>query len=347
MSAVAAVRRSRAAILRWPRPGASLPAPPLPMPALSRRLSQSALVGLAVWAGLLFVPLGGGAGADLGAHLTLLGPLVLVPLYLDAALPASFAPSADPLLTAASWLILPGALSAAASFVVGPGALATALAAPWGAAAALVAAWGVRVAWRRLRAGTLDVPEAALAVGSVALVGGAAALAVAVPSGPLVAAYAGHGAFAVAVWAALLGRTLAGRGAGLRRAHAASAAGLAVGSGLAAVGAVAPGGAALGAAGAAVAAASAAAMGALGLAVGPSLDDRAGGLMVAASGGALAVTAALALWLAATAAADALGRYGWLSAVGFGLWGALGWRRFRPRPARAAGAGPARAGRAA
>ena len=319
------------------------------MPALSRRLSQSALAGLAVWAGLLFVPLSGRAGADLGAHLALLGPLVLVPLYLDAALPTSFAPRADPLLGAASWLILPGALAAAASFVVQSGTLAAALLAPWGVAAVLVAGWGLRVAGRRLRAGTLDAPEAALAVGLVALGGGAVALATAAPDGPLTLALAGHAAFAVAVWGALLGRTLAGRGGGLRQTHAAAVVGLAVGLGLFSAGAVAGPGSAVGAAGTAVACASAVALGGLGLAVGPALDDRAGGLMVAASGGALAITGALALWTALGPGAGYAGpsRYGWLFAVGFGLWGALGWRRFRPRPARAAEPVAVRAGRPA
>ena len=267
----------------------------------------------------------------------------------------------DPALAAASWLILPGALAAAASFLVPVGPLAGTLALAWGLATGALALWALRVAWRRYRSGALDVPEAVLAVGFVSLPGGAVWLTFARagvdpgPYGPLVvlltAAHFHYAAFAAAVWSALLGRVLAGQGGALLRAHAATAVGLVVGFWLVAVGIAAgrgpAGGAALETVGVGVLTASAIGTGVLGLLVGPTLDDRAGGLMVAASGGALALAMLLSLWFnvgprVGVAAPDAvwmLPRHGWLNAVGFGLWGALGWRRFRPRPARAVGAG--------
>ena len=335
------------------------------MPALSRRLSRSALAGLVAWSALLFVGLPGGAALELGAHLVLLAPLVLVPLYLDAAVPVSFETRADPALAAASWLILPGALAAVASFVVPVGPLAGALTIPWGAATGALAVWALRHAWHRHRAGALDVPEAALALGFVSLPGGAVWLAFARfgvdpgPYGPLVvlltAAHFHYAAFTALVWSGLLGRVLAGRGGGLRRAHAVTAGGLAVGFWLVAFGIAASrgpaGGAALETVGVVVLTASAIATGALGLAVGPTLGDRWGGLMVAVSGGALTLAMVLSLWfnvgprlgLGSPDVLWMLPRHGWLNAVGFGLWGALGWRRLRPRPAPALAGGAAEA----
>ncbi|MDT0630302.1 YndJ family transporter [Rubrivirga sp. S365] len=327
------------------------------MPALSRRLSRSALVGLVAWSALLFVPLAGGAAHELGAHLVLLAPLVLVPLYLDAALPASFERRTDPALAAASWLILPGALAAAGSFLVPVGMWAGALVVPWGLATAAVAVWALRGAWRRHQAGTLDAAEVVLAAGFASLPGGAVWLGFARagidpgPYGPLVvlltAAHFHYGAFAAAVWSGLLGRALPA-GSRLRPAWAATAAGLVVGFWLVAFGIAASGGPAGGPAletvGVALLTASAMGTGALGVALGPTLADRWAGLMVAVSGGALALAMGLAVWfhlgprlgIASPDVLWMLPRHGWLNAVGFGLWGALGWRRLRPRPARAA-----------
>ena len=334
------------------------PTPPFgsaPVLVVSRRLSRSAFAGLVAWSALLFVPLEGGAALELGAHLVLLAPLVLVPLYLDAAVPFTFEARPDPVLSAASWLVLPGALAAAASFVVPVGAVAGALVALWGLATAAVAAWALRGAWARYRARTLDAPEAVLAVGLASLPGGAVWLFFARtgidpgPYGPLVvlltAAHFHYAAFAAAVWSGLLGRALAGHGEGLRRAHAASAVGLVVGFWLVAFGIAASrgpaGGAALETVGVVVLVVSAVATSVLGLVVGPTLGDRAGGLMVAVSGGALALAMGLALWFnvgprLGVGSPDItwmLPNHGWVGAVGFGLWGALGWRRLRPRPA--------------
>ena len=323
------------------------------MTAVSRRLSRSALVGLVVWSALLFMPVGGGGVMELGAHLVLLAPLVLVPLFVDAVLSADG--RADPLLRLASWSILPGALAAAASFLVPVGAVAGALVVPWGLATGAVAGWALRTAWRRHRAGGLDVAEGAIAVGLASVPGGAVWLFFARtgldpgPYGPLVvlltAAHFHYAAFAAPVWSGLLGRALAGRGGALRRAHAASVVGLVVGFWLVAFGIAASrgpaGGAILETIGVVVLVVSAVATGALGLAVGPTLGDRWGGLMVAVSGGALVLAMGLSLWfnvgprlgIGSPDIAWMLPRHGWLNAVGFGLWGAIGWRRLRPGPA--------------
>ena len=61
--------------------------------------------------------------------------------------------------------------------------------------------------------------------------------------------------------------------------------------------------------------------------------------MVAVSGGALALAMVLAGWfqfgdrlgLAPPDIAWMTARHGWRNAFGFGLWGALGWRRVRPQ----------------
>ena len=324
------------------------------MPALSRRLSRSAFAGMVAWMALLFAPLGvGGGAAEAAAHLVLLAPLVLVPLYLDAAVPFSFEARAPRLLAAASWLVLPGALAAAASVLVPAGALAGALVAPWGLATAAVALWGLDRARDLWQAGRLDAPEAVLTAGLAALPGGAVWLFLSragIDPGYgevvvlLTAAHFHYAAFAAAVWSGLLGRALAGR-PGLRRAHAALAAGLVGGFWLVAVGIALGGGPAGGAAvetiGVVVLAAGAVGTGALGLAVAPGLGDRTSALMVAVSGGSLALAMAFAVWFHAgpglgVGSPDVVGMlapHGWLAAIGFGLWGALGWRRLRPRPA--------------
>ena len=330
------------------------------MPALSRRLSRSAFAGMVAWMALLFVPLGVGGGVtDEAAHLVLLAPLVLVPLYLDAAVPFSFGARAPRLLAAASWLLLPGALAAAASFLVPVGPVAGALVAPWGLATATVALWGLDRARDLWRSGGLDAAEAVLTAGLAALPGGAVWLffsRAGIDPGPygeavvlLTAAHFHYAAFAAAVWSGLLGRALARPG--LRRAHAALALALVGGFWLVAAGIALGGGPVGGAAvetvGVVVLAAGAVGMGGLGLAVAPALGDRTSALMVAVSGGALALAMGVAVWfhvgprlgVGSPDVAGMLGPHGWLNAVGFGLWGALGWRRLRPRGRSVGGGG--------
>lgn len=326
------------------------------MPALSRRLSWSAFVGLVVWAALLVAPLQTGSGLEeLTAYLVLLAPLVLVPLFLDAAIPASFSADVPRLLTVVSWALLPGAVAAAAAFLVPVGTASGALAVPWLVATSALALWAVRQAWSRLRDRRLGPSEAVLHVGLAALPGGAAWLLFARAGidpglyGSLVvlltAAHFHYGAFAAPVWSGLLGRVLVDRPPPLRRLNAVLGVGLVVGFWLVAAGITAggrpAGGSAAETAGAVVLTLSAVGTGLLGLSVAPSFGDRWAGVMVAVSGGALALAMGLALWSnlgarlvdGAPDVAWMVPRHGWLVAVGFGLWGGLGWRRLRPRPA--------------
>lgn len=324
------------------------------MTRLSRRLSLSAFVGLVVWAALLFVPLQTDVAlGDLTAHLLLLAPLVLVPLLLDAAVAAPLG-EAPRLLVLASWLLLPGALAAAASFLLPVGAASGALAALWVAATAPVALWAVLRAVDDVRAGRLVASEAVLLAGLAALPGGAVWLTLAragVDPGPygalvvlLTAAHFHYAAFAAPVWAGLLGRALAVGPPLARRLNGVFAVGLVIGFWLVAVGiALNRGPSGLGlleTAGVVVLTLSAAGTGVLGLVAAPRLGDRWGGVMLAVSGGSLALAMGLALWfnvghrlgVGSPSVAWMVPRHGWLNAVGFGLWGALGWRRLRPRP---------------
>ena len=308
------------------------------------------------WAALLFAPLAVEPGpVEEAAHLVLLAPLVLVPLFLDAAIPVTFGARPSRLLVAASWLIGPAALAASAAFLVAEGAGAGALVAPWVMATAFVAVWAVRGAADRARTGRLDAAEAVLAAGLAMLPGGALWLLASRAGigqetyGPLVvlltAVHFHYAAFALPVWSGLLGRALSGGWAGLRQAHAVLGGGLVVGFWLVAAGIALSrgpaGGSLVETVGVVVFAASAVGTGLLGLVVAPRLGDRAGSLMVAVSGGALVLALVLSVWfnLGARLGLDApdvvwmLERHGWLNAVGFGLWGALGWRRLRPRPA--------------
>ncbi|WP_420456269.1 YndJ family transporter [Rubrivirga sp.] len=320
------------------------------MPALTRRLARIAFAGMLVWLALLFVPLATEPGpAEEAAHLVLLAPLALVPLLLTASAPASFA-APTRMLTAASWLLMPGALGAAAAFVVPAGPLAAGLAALWVVPTLALAAWALAEAVGRRRAGTLDATELAVAVGWSILPGGALCLVLArsgvdvgaSPLAVLLATVHVHyaGAFAL-VWAGLLGRTLPD---GWRRPHAVLVAGLVVGSLMIALGvawrAWPSGSLAVASLGAALLTLSAAGVGGLGVVRAGSFEDRTAGLMVAVSGGALVLAMGLAAWVQFGArlgldppdVAWTAERYGWLVAYGFGLWGALGWRRLRPRP---------------
>ena len=324
----------------------------MPDPLVSRRLTRAAFAGLAAWMALLFVPLAVPPGPTaLGAHLLLLAPLVLVPLFLDAA--AAAAPSRY--VRAASYGVLPAALAFAGSFLVPTGAGAALLILPWAAVTLLVAldALGRLAAlWRARR---WDAAEVVLASGFGLLPGGAvwAVLSRAgVDPGPygelvvlLTAVHFHYAAFVAPVWAGLLGRFLAQTRPGWRGLYAAFGLGVVVGTPLVALGIAASrgpaGGAALETVGVVLLTLSAIGIGALGLAVAGRIEDRWGGVMVAVSAGSLVAAMALALWFnvgarlggAAPDVAWMLPRHGWLNAVGFGLWGALGWRRLRPRAA--------------
>ena len=317
------------------------------MPAVSLRLARSALVGMVVWMGLLFVGLAVAPGpAEEVAHLVALAPLVLVPLFLDASVPASFRP-APASLRAASWLVGPGALGAAASLVVPAGALAGALAGLWLVAAAAVAWWALAEAVGQWRTGALGSAEAVLAVGWAMVPGGAVWLVLARAGvetgygelvGLLTATHFHYaGAFA-AVWAGLLGRRV-----GPSRLHAALSAALVVGFWGVALGIAwgrAPvGGSGLETVGVVALTLAAVAFGTWGVVEAGRVESRLSGLMVAVSGGALVLAMGLALWFHVGArlggAAPDVGwmaaRHGALNAYGFGLWGALGWRRLRPK----------------
>ncbi|PAP75202.1 YndJ family transporter [Rubrivirga marina] len=322
------------------------------MPALSQRLARLAFAGMLGWLALLFLPLATAPGpAEEAGHLLLLAPLVLVPLYLTASVPASFEP-APRSLDVASWLLLPGMLGAAGSLLVPVGLVAGLLAAPWLLAAAAVAVWSVRRGLRLWREGALDAAEAALVLGWATLPGGALWLVLARSGAPtdytglivlLTAVHFHYAGCLVLVWAGLLGRTLP---ASLRGLHRVLGVGLAVGfwgvaAGIALIRGPA-GGSTVETVAVVVLAASAIGAGGLGLVRAGRIEDRMAGLMIAVSGGVLILAMGFALWfhLGARVGADApdvaqmVSRHGWLNAF-FGLWGALGWRRLRPRPAAA------------
>ena len=333
--------------------GAYVPCPLAPMPA--HRFSIAALIGLAAWVALLFAPLGtdGGAAAELAARLLLLAILATVPLLLDAV--------ADPLgrdaapLRWASRAVGAAGLLAAVSFLLPAGPQAGALTLPWLGATALVGAEGLRRAWAQWRARRWIPEEALLAVGLAALPGGAVWLALSrtgLDPGPygafvvlLTAVHFHYATFVAPVWGGLLGRVLRARMPRAMGAFTAAAAALVVGTPLTAVGIAVSrtpaGGTPVEAAGVLGVTLGAIGLGALGLVVAGRLDGLWGRLFVGVSGGALALAMGLALWFHAggalgVAAPDAVWmvpRHGWLNAVGFGLWGALGWRRLRPRAA--------------
>ena len=326
----------------------------MPDPHVSRRLTRAAFVGLAAWMGLLFVPLAVGPGPiELGASLLLVAPLVLVPLFLDAA--AATAPSRW--VRAASYGVLPASLAFASSFLVPTGTIAAALVVPWALVTLLVAldALGRLAAlWRARR---WDAAEVVLASGFGLLPGGAAWALLSragIDPGPygelvvlLTAVHFHYAAFVAPVWAGLLGRFLAETRPSWRGVYAAFGLGVVVGTPLVALGIAASrgpaGGAAIETVGVVLLTLSAIGLGGLGLAIVGRIEDRWGGVMVAVSAGSLVAAMGLALWfnvggrlgLAAPDIAWMLPRHGWLNAVGFGLWGALGWRRLRPRAAPA------------
>ncbi len=311
---------------------------------------------MVAWVALLFVRLAVAPGpAEEVAHLVLLAPLVVVPLLVDASVPASFG-SPPRALVLASWLVGPGAWAAAASLVVPVGPLAGALAAVWLLSAGSVAVWALAGALREWRERSLPPAEALLAVGWAMLPGGAVWLVLArsgVDTGYgelvelLTAAHFHYAGAVAAVWAGLLGRTL-GRSqvyAGLSAALVTGFWGVAVGI---AWGRGPVGGSGVETAGVVLLASAAVALGVWGVVRAGRFEDRKAGLMVAVSGGALTLAMGLALWFHVGARLGLLApdvgwmaaRHGALNAYGFALWGALGWRRLRPRPSRRAGATP-------
>ena len=320
-----------------------------PVPALSRRLTRIAFVGMLTWVGLLFAPLATDPGpAQEAGHLVFLVPLVLAPLYLAASVPASFGP-APRALSVVSWLLLPGGLGAAASLLVPAGPLAGALVAPWALAAGALAVWAALGGLRQWRAGTLGAADVAVTVGWATLPGGAVWLFLArsgVGTGYgglielLTAAHFHYAGGLAAIWTGLLGRTL---GPALRPIYRVLVVGLVAGFWGVAVGIALSrgpaGGSLVETVAVVVLAAAAVGAGGLGVVQAGRFEDRAAGLMVAVSGGSLVLAMGLALWfhLGARLGVDApdvawmTARHGWLNAFGFGLWGGLGWRRLRPR----------------
>lgn len=326
------------------------------MPA--RRFARTALVGLAVWCVLLFVPLEVGEGVfQEVAHLVLAAVLVTIPLLLET-LCDRWGTDSRPMRWA-SWAALPGGLLAVAAFLVPVGPLAGALTLGW-AAASLLVAWegaGRLVAMWRTRAFRSE--EVVLALGLAALPGGAVWLFLARagldpgPYGPLVvlltAIHFHYAAVVVPLWAGYLGREIRRRLPVAHRAYAVLAAAAVVGTPLVAVGIAlsrTPAGGTLPEGlGVLLLCTGGIGLGLLALALAPRLHDRWGGVFVGVSGGSLALGMVLALWFHA---GDAVGigapdvawmvpRHGWINGVGFGLWGALGWRRIRPREADAQG----------
>jgi len=309
-------------------------------------------MGVLVWMGLLFLRLTVTPGSmELGAHLLLLAPLVLVPLFLDAA--ASTRPSR--FVVWASYGLAPAALAFSSSFLLPAGRGAALLILPWAVVTLLIAldAFGrLRGLWTARR---WDAPEVVLAAGLGMLPGGAvwAILSRAgIDPGPygelvvlLTAVHFHYAAFVAPVWAGLLGRFVADARPAFRRLYAAFGLGVVLGTPLVAIGIAASrgpaGGAVIETVGVVLLTASAIGLGALGLAMAPRVDDRWAGVMMAVSSGSLVAAMGLALWfnvggrfgLASPDVVWMLPRHGWLNAIGFGLWGALGWRRLRPRAA--------------
>ena len=333
------------------------------MPA--RRFARTAFAGMVLWCALLFVPLASGDGVyDLVSRLVLLAVLVVVPLLLETACDL-WGNDARPMRWA-SRAALPAALLAAAAFLAPTGPWAGALTLGWAAFSALVAWEGVRRLvglWREGGARGLwrRAEETAIALGLAALPGGAAWLSLSragLDPGPygdlivlLTAIHFHYAAVVVPVWAGYLGRSLRRWWPGALGAFRVATAAALLGTPLVALGIALSrtpaGGTAPEALGVAFLCGGAVGLGALALGLAPRLEDRWGGLMVGVSGGALALAMGLAVWFHF---GDALGtgapdvawmvpRHGWLNGIGFALWGALAWRRLRPRAAASGAVG--------
>lgn len=329
------------------------------MPA--RRFARSALVGMVVWCVLLFVPLAVGDGVfDLVARLVLLAVLVVIPLLLETACDLWGKDSVAVRL--ASRGSLSAGLLAAASFLAPTGPRGGWIALGWGVFAGLVAWEGARRLWTMRQRHLWRAEEVSLALGMLALPGGAAWLVMARagidpgPYGPLIvlltAIHFHYAAVIVPVWAGYLGREIRAKRPGAHRAYTVFMAASIVGTPLVALGialAKTPaGGTVSETLGVLLLCTGAIGLGVLALAVAPKQDDRGAALMLGVSGGSLLLAMILALWFHL---GDALGigapdvawmvpRHGWLNGVGFALWGALGWRRLRPRPTDDASGSP-------
>lgn len=300
--------------------------------------------------GLLFIRLTVTPGPmELAAHLLLLAPLVLVPLFVDAAL--SKTPSRW--VAWASYGLAPAALAFASSFLVPPGRLAASLVVPWGIVTAFLALDGIGRLGRLWRERQWDASEGVLAAGFVMLPGGAmwALLSRAeIDPGPygelvvlLTAVHFHYAAFVAPVWAGLLGRVIAWERPAWRAVFAPLGLGMVAGTPLVALGIAVSRGpageAVIETVGVVLLTVCAMGLGGLGLAMAPRMEDRWAGVMLAVSASALVGAMGLALWfnvgarlgLASPDVGWMLPRHGWLNAVGFGLWGGLGWRRLRPR----------------
>ena len=320
------------------------------MPA--RRFARSAFAGLLAWGALLFVPLTSGDGVfDLVSRLLLLAVLGTIPLLLETACDL-WGGDARPMRWA-SWASLPGGLLAAASFLAPTGPIAGALTLGWAAFSGLVAWEGVRRLLAMRAARRFAAEEVVLALGLAALPGGAAWLFMGRwgldpgPYGPLVvlltAIHFHYAAVIVPLWAGFLGRALSERWEATHRAFVVFGAAAIVGTPFVALGIALSrtpaGGAWPETFGVLLLCAGAVGLGGLALGLAPRIDDRMGALFVGISGASLVASMVLALWFHA---GDALGvpspdvtwmvpRHGWINGIGLGLWGALGWRRLRPR----------------
>ena len=320
----------------------------------SRRFAQAALAGLVVWCALLLVPLAPGVGVfGLTSRLVLLALLVVIPLLLGTACDV-WGEDARPLRWA-SRSALAAALLAAAAFLAPTGPRAGVFTLGWAAFSLLVSLEGMRRLLAMWKDGLWRAEEVVLALGMVALPGGAAWLAMARagidpgPYGPLVvlltAVHFHYAAVIAPLWAGFLGREIRQRWLAAHRAFAVLASAVVAGTPLVAFGIAlsqTPAGGSLPETfGVLLLTVGAIGIGVLALGLAPRLEDRWGGLFVGISGAALVLAMTLALWfhlgdrlgLGAPDVAWMVPRHGWLNGVGFALWGALGWRRLRPRAA--------------
>ncbi|MEL6616277.1 MAG: YndJ family transporter [Bacteroidota bacterium] len=322
------------------------------MPAL--RFARSALAGMIVWSVLLFVPLAAGEGVfDLVARLVLLAVLVVVPLLLEA---ASDVWGRDALpMRLASRASLAAGLLAAASFLAPTGPRGGAIALGWAVFSVLVAWEGARRLWAMRQRRLWRTEEVSLALGMVALPGGAAWLVMAragIDPGPygdlivlLTAIHFHYAAVVVPMWAGYLGRALRERWPGAHRAYSVLVAASIAGTPLVALGIALSktpaGGTAAETLGVLLLCTGAVGLGGLAVIVASRLDQRWNQMMIGVSGASLILGMGLALWfhlgdplgIGAPDVAWMVPRHGWVNGVGFALWGALGWRRLRPRPA--------------
>ena len=318
----------------------------------SRRFARASFAGALVWCVLLWVPLAPGAGVfDLVSRLVLLAVLVAVPMLLEST--CDLWGNDSPAMRLASRSVLVASLLGAAAFLAPTGMRAGVLTLGWAAFSLLVAAEGARRLLEMRREGLWRAEEVVLALGLVALPGGAAWLTMSRwgidpgPYGPLVVLLTSihfHYAAVIApLWAGFLGREIRQRWTGAHLAYTVLASAVLAGTPLVALGIALSrtpaGGTVAETLGVLLLTVGAIGLGALALGLAPRMDDRWGGVFVGVSGGSLLLAMVLALWFHL---GDGLGigapdvewmvpRHGWLNGIGFALWGALGWRRLKPR----------------